>query len=309
MKRINSISERPRALMALVLAGSTWGLTLPLSAVALRGIAPAALVSLRFGCAAGVLALIARRGSLRAALTWRIGWWGVLGYGAVVLAQCEGVERTSLSHAAVLGAIVPVLVVLIAVARGCRRPSALGALGLLGAVGGAGLFTGGGGRASLAGDGLVLLAGICFSVYIVAQPALLAGRDALAVTAVQMGAASIVLAPLAIASEPAPHVSGSIALALVGLVVVGSLLPFALYAWGQARVPHELAGAFLNVEALVGGLVGVFAFHDQMGLQQALAVGLIAVGILLVAASAREVSSPLARGWPAALTPGFRRRA
>jgi len=43
MQRINSISERPRALMALVLAGSTWGLTLPLSAVALRGIAPAAL--------------------------------------------------------------------------------------------------------------------------------------------------------------------------------------------------------------------------------------------------------------------------
>ncbi len=286
MQRINAISERPRALMALVLAGSTWGLTLPLSAVALRGIAPAALVSIRFGCAASVLAVIARPGSLRAALSWRIAWWGVLGYGAVVLAQCEGVERTSLSHAAVLGGIVPVLVVLIAIARGCRRPSALGTLGLLGAVGGAGLFTSGGGHASLAGDGLVLLAGVCFSVYIVAQPSLLAGRDALAVTAVQMGAASIVLAPVALVGEPAPHISGSILLALLGLVIVGSLLPFALYAWGQARVPHELAGAFLNVEALVGGLIGVLAFHDQMGIQQALATALIAAGLLLVAVSA-----------------------
>ncbi|HEY4916327.1 MAG TPA: DMT family transporter [Solirubrobacteraceae bacterium] len=286
MQRINSISERPRALIALMLAGSTWGLTLPLSAVALRGVAPAALVSIRFGCAASILAVIARRGSLRAALTWRIAWWGVLGYGAVVLTQCEGVERTSLSHAAVLGGIVPVLVVLIAIARGCRRPSALGTLGLLGAVGGAGLFTSGGGHASLAGDALVLLAGVCFSFYIVAQPALLAGRDAVAVTAVQMGAASIVLAPIALFAEPAPHISGSIALALLGLVVVGSLLPFALYAWGQTRVPHELAGAFLNVEALVGGLIGVVAFHNQMGLAQVLAVALIAAGLLLVAASA-----------------------
>jgi drug/metabolite transporter (DMT)-like permease len=286
MQRINSISERPRALVALVLAGSTWGLTLPLSAVALRGVAPAALVSLRFGCAAGILAFIARRGSLRAALTWRIAGWGVLGYGAVVLTQCEGVERTSLSHAAILGGIVPVLVVLIAIARGSQRPSALGALGLLGAVGGAGLFTSGGGQASLAGDGLVLLAGVCFSVYIVAQPSLLAGRDAVAVTAVQMAAASIALVPLALAGDPPPRISGSVALALLALVLVGSLLPFALYAWGQARVPHELAGAFLNVEALVGGLIGVVAFHDQMGLKQALAVALIAAGILLVAVAA-----------------------
>jgi O-acetylserine/cysteine efflux transporter len=230
MQRINSISERPRALMALVLAGSTWGLTLPLSAVALRGVAPAALVSIRFACAAGVLAVIARRGSLRAALTWRIAWWGVLGYGAVVLAQCEGVERTSLSHAAVLGGIAPVLVVLIAIARGCERPSALGALGLLGAVGGAGLFTSGGGQASLAGDGLVLLAGVCFSVYIVAQPSLLAGRDAVAVTAVQMGAASIVLAPIALVGEPAPHLSGvkqalAIALIAAGLLLVATSAP------------------------------------------------------------------------------------
>jgi O-acetylserine/cysteine efflux transporter len=295
MQRINSISERPRALMALVLAGSTWGLTLPLSAVALRGIAPAALVSIRFGCAAIVLALIARRGSVRAALTWRIAWWGVLGYGAVVLAQCEGLERTSLSHAAVLGGIIPVLVVLIAIVRGCERPSALGTLGLLGAVAGAGLFTGGGGQASVIGDGLVLLAGVCFSAYIVAQPSLLAGRDAIAVTAVQMGAAAIVVAPVALVSEPAPQLSGSIASALIGLVVVGSLLPFALYAWGQARVPHELAGAFLNVEALVGGLIGVLAFHDQVGIQQAFAIVLIAAGLLLVAASAPRTSTAAGR--------------
>lgn len=298
MQRINSISERPRALIALMLAGSTWGLTLPLSAVALRGVAPAALVSIRFGCAASILAVIARRGSLRAALTWRIAWWGVLGYGAVVLTQCEGVERTSLSHAAVLGGIVPVLVVLIAIARGSKRPSALGTLGLLGAVGGAGLFTSGGGHASLAGDALVLLAGVCFSFYIVAQPALLAGRDAVAVTAVQMGAASIVLAPIALFAEPAPHISGSIGLALLGLVVVGSLLPFALYAWGQTRVPHELAGAFLNVEALVGGLIGVVAFHNQMGLAQVLAVALIAAGLLLVAASAPATPAGSGRDIP-----------
>ncbi len=279
------MSEHPRALIALVLAGSTWGLTLPLSAVALHGASPAWLVSMRFGCAALVLGMIAGRAGLRRACSPRIVMWGVLGYGGVVLLQSEALQRTSVSHAAVLGGIVPVLVVLIAIARGLGRPTGFAAVGLLGAVGGVALFAGGGGQASLGGDGLVLLASVGSAIYIDAQPSLLAGRSAVAVTAVQMGAASLAALPLALLGGPAPRLHVHPLIALLALVLVGSLLPFTLYAWSQTRVPREVAGAFLNLEALVGAMIGVLAFHDPLGVKQASGMALLVVGLVLVTVS------------------------
>jgi drug/metabolite transporter (DMT)-like permease len=282
MEYIASLAERPRALIALTLAGSTWGLTLPLAALALQGMAPAWLVSVRFGLAALVLMALAGRKAIRDALSAPILAWGVFGYGGVVLLQGEAIERTSVSHAAVLGGIVPALVVLFAIVQGGRRPSPAVPVGLFGAIGGVVLIAGGGGHASLAGDALVLVAGVCSAAYIVAQPPLLAGRSPVAVTAVQMGAAAIVTLPIALLGEPAPQLHGQVVLAMLGLIVVGSLLPFTLYAWGQTRVPGEVAGAFLNIEALVGGVLGILAFHDPCGAKQAFGMTIMLVGILLV---------------------------
>jgi O-acetylserine/cysteine efflux transporter len=287
MSRITSLAERPRALIALTVAGSTWGLTLPLSAVALQSLAPGWLACTRFGLAALLLGLVAGRSNLRAALSVNVLAWGVLGYAGVIVLQGEAIERTSVSHAAVLGGSVPVLVVLMAMARGGRRPSRAVALGLLGALVGVALIAcGDGGRASLGGDALVLLASVLSSIYIVAQPRLLRGRTPVAVTAVQMGAASLAALPLALLGEGAPHLQGSAVLAVLGLVVIGSLLPFTLYAWAQTRVHSEVAGAFLNLEALVGGIVGVLAFHDPCGAEQTLGMALMLAGIMLVAAKA-----------------------
>jgi O-acetylserine/cysteine efflux transporter len=290
MSRITSLAERRRALIALTLAGSTWGLTLPLSAVALHCVAPAWLASMRFGFAALLLASMAGRGNLRAAFSAKVLGWGVFGFAGVIVLQGEAIEKTSVSHAAVLGGSVPVLVVVMAMAGGGRRPSRPVTLGLLGALAGVVLIAaGGGGHASLQGDALVLLASVLSSIYIVAQPWLLSGRKPVAVTAVQMGAASVAALPLALFGEPTPHVQGSAALAILGLVVIGSLLPFTLYAWGQTRVHSEVAGAFLNLEALVGGIVGVLAFHDPCGVEQSFGMALMLAGIMLVVARAPQV--------------------
>jgi drug/metabolite transporter (DMT)-like permease len=286
MLQLDFLTERSRALVALGLAGSTWGLTLPLSAIALRSIDPAWLVSIRFGLAAVLLGLLAGREKMRAALRPRIVGWGVLGYGGVVLLQTFALQRTSVSHASVLAGIAPALVVVIAIARGGGRPSWQAALGLFGAVGGVALLAGGGGRASLDGDGLVLVASVCFSIYIVAQRQLLIGQSPIAVTAIQMGAGSAASFPLALLGESAPRVQEPATLALLGLVIVGSLLPFTLYAWSQTRVSSEVAAVFLNLESLVGGVVGVLAFHDPAGVGQVFGMVLVLGGILLVAGKA-----------------------
>jgi hypothetical protein len=70
-------------------------------------------------------------------------------------------------------------------------------------------------------------------------------------------------------------------LAVLGLAAGGTLLPFTLFAYAQGRVSAEVAGAFLNLEPLVGAVVGVVAFGDPAGPVQ-LAGGLaILAGIAL----------------------------
>jgi drug/metabolite transporter (DMT)-like permease len=62
-RAVTSIQSQHRrgALAALVTAGLLWGLTVPLSKVALGWLDPAWLAVARFGIAAPELALIARR--------------------------------------------------------------------------------------------------------------------------------------------------------------------------------------------------------------------------------------------------------
>ena len=45
-----------------------------------------------------------------------------------------------------------------------------------------------------------------------------------------------------------PRAEAGPALALVALALAGTVLPFWLFAFGQARVPANTAGAFLNLE-------------------------------------------------------------
>jgi drug/metabolite transporter (DMT)-like permease len=274
--------DRRNALTALTVAGVIWGLGVPLSKLALGWLDPAWLAVARFGLAAPVLALVTRR-RLRAAWTPEIAAWGAVGFGGVVLLQNMGIQHTSVSHAALIVGAVPALVALVAAASGRATAGPLAWAGFATALAGVGLIAGGGGRASLSGDALVLASsGLC-ALYIVAQARLLPGRDPIAVTALQMGASALALLPLALlggapfSAAPTPGAAA----ATLSLVTVGSMVPFALYAYGQARVPAEVAGAFVNIEPLVGAALGAVAFHDGFGGAQALGVLAILGGILL----------------------------
>jgi O-acetylserine/cysteine efflux transporter len=70
-------TDRRNALAALAAAGLIWGLTVPMSKVAMGWLDPLWLTAARFAAAAPVLAFAAR-GSLREAMTWRVAAWGVL---------------------------------------------------------------------------------------------------------------------------------------------------------------------------------------------------------------------------------------
>ena len=97
-------------------------------------------------------------------------------------------------------------------------------------------------------------------------------------TTVQFLGAAVAFVPAALMSgsaRAAPAPAGP-ALALIGLTVGGTLLPFTLFAFGQSRVPAEVAGAFLNLEPLIGAAAGVALFGDPAGTGQLLGGGAVA---------------------------------
>jgi O-acetylserine/cysteine efflux transporter len=264
--------NRRHAVAALIAAGLLWGTTVPLSKLALEWLPPGWLTVARFGVAAAVLLAAARGRGLRRAFTPAVLVAGALGYGGSVLLHNAGISRTSVTHAALLIGAVPVLVAIIAAVweHTVARPVAWFGFAL--SLGGVGLVTtgGGGGGATLTGDGLVLASLVLSAAVTVAQGRLLVGRDPVAVTAVLFLGAALGALPVAVVTEGAPAVPGGAGpvLAVVALITAGTLLPFTLFAFGQSRVSAEVAGAFLNLEPLIGAVAGAVAFGDPVGFAQ-----------------------------------------
>ena len=275
--------DRRRAVVALTAAGLLWGTTVPLSKLALGWLPPGWLTFVRFGLAAAVLLTAARR-RLRGACTLPVLASGAAGYGGSVVIQNAGITRTSVSHAALLVGAAPVLVAIVAALwhRTVARPVAWAGFAV--SLAGVGLVTGGsGGGATAAGDGLVLSSVLLSATFTVAQTRVLRGRDPIAVTAVQFLGAALAALPFSVATEGMPTApAGAVTvLATAGLAAAGTLLPFTLFAYAQSRVSAEVAGAFLNLEPLVGAAAGVAVFGDPAGLRQLTGGAAILAGIAL----------------------------
>ena len=297
-------TSQTRAVAALAAAGVAWGTSVPLSKAAMSWLPPGWLVVVRFGLAAAVLLAAVDRTALRAALRWQVLAWGAAGFGGSVLIQNVGLTRTSVTHAALLIGAGPVLVAVIAAAwhHAVARPVAWAGFAI--SLGGVAVVAAGrGGGASGAGDAMVLASVLIIATMTVAQRRLLEGQDPVAITAVQFLGAAMAALPVAACTEGAPPVpaaggAGVLAvLAVVGLTAAGTLAPFTLFAYGQRKVPTEVAGAFLNLEPLVGALAGVVAFGDPAG-PRLLAGGAAILGGILMS------SLPALRARPRLATVG-----
>jgi O-acetylserine/cysteine efflux transporter len=290
-------ANRRHAVAALTAAGLLWGTTVPLSKLALVWLSPGWLTLARFGLAAAIL-LVAARATLRTAFSPAVLVSGAIGYGGSVVVQNAGISRTSVSHAALLVGAAPVLIAIIAALwqRTVARPVAWAGFAL--SLAGVALVArAGGGGATAGGDGLVLASVLISGTFTVAQTRLLPGRDPVAVTAVQFLGAAIVMLPIAVVTGgmPTAPTSAGAVLATVALVAAGTLLPFTLFAYGQSRVSAEVAGAFLNLEPLVGAIAGVVVFGNPAGLEQVTGGAAVLAGIALsslpMLASGRRVAA------------------
>jgi O-acetylserine/cysteine efflux transporter len=279
-------TTRNRALIALTVAGLLWGTSVPLSKAALAGLGPGWLTVIRFAIA-GILLIVVLRPRMVGNVRPSVMLSGALGYGGCIAVQNLGLERTSVTHAALLIGAVPVIVAGLAVLFDGARvtPAAWAGFGL--SMAGIAVVAGaGGGDASLAGDALVVLSVVIGSAFTIVQARLLAGQDVIAVSAAQFMAAAAVIAPIALVTEglPSPGPAGwssSVTLAAAALAVIGTVLPYTLFAFGQTGVAAEIAGAFLNLETLVAALLGATLFGEPKSLGQGVGALALLGGIFL----------------------------
>jgi len=269
------------AFLALAAAGVLWGLGFPLGKLVLQETDAAQMVLLRFAVAACVsLPFVLRRESLALFRSPVLIGGGVL-YGVAFLVQFEGLAHVSVTLAALLVGAMPALIAISA--RLLGEPVGRASwIGVAAATLGAALIAGKpDGAGSPLGVGLSLLALLLFLSWIILMRRAPKAADPMAVPAVTVIVAAFAILPIVLVRYGAPRLDLSPG-AWAAIVAQGGLSTlFATAAWqyGLARVGSASAGVFINIEPMMGAVLGVMLFGDH--LTAALVIG----GLLILAGS------------------------
>ncbi len=279
------MSTRRAAFTALAVASACWGLSFPFGKLALAELTPTQVVFLRFVLGSACFAFLAYR--KRLALPRRgewlpLVWTGFLMVPAVFFLQFEGLDRTSVTRAALIVGAFPVLMAVWSVWKGGERLSRLGWGAVAASTLGVALTVGAPGRSGhLTGDLLVLGSMVMAVWWVVATRRLMERRSALLVTlwSALFGTLLHGVLMLLLDGLPSLDLEPVTWAALVALGLVCTAVSYGLWNWGQRFVPASTAGVFVNLEPLVGAFAGILFFGDPVGW------GTYAGGTLIVASA------------------------
>ena len=271
--------------LACALASAFWGCGFFFGKIALAEMNVGAMVFYRFAFASLVLApfLFTHRARFNRA-EWRaLLICAFLGIPLQFLFQFSGLARTTVSHASLMIGTMPVLLAVAATLFAHERMDLTGWLSLAVSTLGAALIVFGHEPASgavsahitaqistptLAGDLLVVVSLVIALGWVLLNKHLVQKHSAITVTAYVTVAGTLMLAavvPVLYGLPPIAHISlrAWIALAASGLLCTASTT--LLWNWGIKQVPVSEAGVLLNMEPLVGSVLGVFLLGDTLG--------------------------------------------
>jgi drug/metabolite transporter (DMT)-like permease len=281
------------AVAALVLSGLFWGLGFPLGKLALREMEAAHLVLLRFAAAAIVAAPFAFwRAEARALFRSPAVWCAGVLYGLAFLVQFEGLARTSVTLAALLIGAMPALIAICGWAVG-EKVGRLAWAGVAAATAGAALIAGKPGEAGTPlGVALSLVALLIFLVWLVVLRRAPRSGGLMALPAVTIVIATAAILPVALVMHGAPRLDFSAGAwaGIVGQGVLSTLLATACWQYGLTRVGSATAGVFVNIEPLMGAVIGVALFGDRLTLGLAFGGLLILAGSFVVVLAERNAA-------------------
>ncbi|MGI4755845.1 MAG: DMT family transporter [Janthinobacterium lividum] len=268
-----SAKSRPLGFLACGGAGALWGTGFYFGKIALREMSVGHMVLYRF-----LFAVIpALPLAFRQTSSWSRRDWSILAVAAFFgiplqfLIQFKGLSLTTLAHASLMIGTMPVVLAGGAAIFLHERLDALGWCALAGSTCGACMIALAGkssGGASLLGDMLVVVSLVIALVWILGNKDLLNRHSALVVSARSLVLGTVMMAVWVCLQYGVPPVHGISNQAWAALAASGLLCTAAttlLWNWGMTQVPASQAGVFLNLEPVMGSLLGVWAFHERLG--------------------------------------------
>jgi len=261
--------------LACAVASALWGCGFFFGKIAIAEMSFAHMVLYRFLFALVPLLplLVTHRPGLNAK-EWRtLAFAAFLGVPVQFLIQFYGLSLTTVSHAALMVGTMPVILAVGATFFAHERLDLTGWVALAASTAGAALIAlgrhaTGNGNPSLAGDLLVVLSLAIALGWILLNKHLMDTHSPVVVTAygVLLGTLMLLVwVPLRYGLPPVAHVSTKAWLALAASGVLCTATTTLLWNWGMTQVPASQAGVLLNMEPLIGSLLGVFALGEHLG--------------------------------------------
>lgn len=272
---MRSTPNRSLGFAACCLASALWGCGFYFGKIALAEMNVGAMVFYRFAFACLILLplLFTHKPELKAK-EWRtLLFASFLGVPLQFLLQFYGLSLTTVSHASLMVGTMPVLLAVGAAFFAHERMDTIGWIALAGSTLGAGLIAlggkhGGKGQASLAGDLLVVVSLGIALFWILLNKQLMRQHSPVVITAYGLVAGTGMLAiivPIGWGLPPMAHVSAHAWWALAASGVLCTATTTLLWNWGLTQVPASQAGVLLNMEPLIGSLLGVFLLGETLG--------------------------------------------
>ncbi len=274
-------ANRTRAFAALAVAGCLWGTGFLFGKWAFAELTVGQMVLYRFlfaslGFAPGVWRGVrnpATRPQRRDILLILAA--GLIGVPIQFLIQFAGLARTTVSHASLMVGALPVLLAAGSALFTHEHVTLKRWIALVASTIGAALIAFGassgeaGSQATLAGDLLVAASLIAAVAWILlTQRLMTSGRySPISASAYVMTAGTPMLAIWVLATEGGLPVRLT-ALTWISVAAMGLLattITTYLWNWGLAQVPASQAGVFLNLEPVVGAVLGVMILQDVLG--------------------------------------------
>lgn len=283
--------NQKKAALAVLLSGTLWGIinlfTKKLSA---GGLSPLQIASVRLFVAAPLFTLLLFLASpdklkIRLRDAWMFVGTGVI---SVVLFNCFYFYTTVHSQASVSVVLLytsPVFVMLLSAwlfhERITRRKIAALIATIVGCVLVAGLF----------GSGYfikptVLLTGLSsgffYALYTIFARVAVRRYDTLTVTAYTFLFGMAASIPLGRGTVSHLSSSPSLLFWCLGIGIFCTVLPYVLYTWALSRMEAARAAILVAVEPLVGALIGILCFHEEVGWAKLCGMALILSAIVLL---------------------------
>lgn len=268
--------NRTIGFLSCALAGALWGCGFFFGKIALEEMNVGSMVLFRFLFACvGLLPLALTHRPKFSPSAWRtLALAACLGIPLQFLLQFRGLSLTTVSHASLMVGTLPVVLALGAAVFAHERLDVIGWIALVGSTLGAALIALGANHSTsasgptLAGDLLVVVSLFIALFWILINQRLMKTNDHIAVSVygTLLGTAMLsVWVPLTWGLPPMHSVSLKAWAALAASGLLCTATTTLLWNFGLTQVPASQAGILLNMEPLIGSLLGVFILHEHLG--------------------------------------------